>query len=54
MRRADFSIAASLSGSYDAHGEFREAVWQRWLDNDPLSHRAAKSRAFSAGSRFYS
>lgn len=38
---------------YDAHGNFRESVWQRWLDNDPLTIVQKNPRAFSARQSVY-
>ncbi|EEF61351.1 putative esterase [Pedosphaera parvula Ellin514] len=31
---------------YDGHGHFREKVWQKWLDNDPLTIVERKHSAF--------
>jgi enterochelin esterase family protein len=38
---------------YDAHGKFRESVWQRWLDNDPLTVVQRDSHAFSPRQKIY-
>ena len=38
---------------YDAHGKFREEVWQRWLDNDPLTVVQKNPRAFSPAQKIY-
>ena len=38
---------------YDAHGNFRATVWQRWLDNDPLTIARKNPRAFSASQSVY-
>ena len=38
---------------YDAHGRFRDAVWQRWLDNDPLSVVQRDIHAFGVGQIIY-
>ncbi len=31
---------------YDAHGNFRQKVWQRWMENDPLTMVQKKRNAF--------
>jgi S-formylglutathione hydrolase FrmB len=38
---------------YDANGIFRESVWQRWLENDPLSIAEKNPRAFAASQSVY-
>jgi len=38
---------------YDAHGRFREKVWQRWLDNDPLTIVQRNLEAFHANQSVY-
>ena len=38
---------------YDAQGNFREDVWQRWLDNDPLTIVRKNPRAFAPGQSVY-
>ncbi len=38
---------------YDARGKFREKVWQRWLDNDPLTVVQKNRKAFAAGQKIY-
>jgi len=38
---------------YDANGNFREAVWQRWLDNDPLTLVRRDKHAFRANQSIY-
>src|ERR1035438_6764434 len=38
---------------YDARGKFRENVWQRWLDNDPLTVVQKNPRAFSPAQMIY-
>jgi S-formylglutathione hydrolase FrmB len=38
---------------YDAHGKFRERVWRRWLDNDPLTIVKKNKKAFSARQKIY-
>ena len=38
---------------YDANGHFRPEIWQRWLDNDPLTLVKKDPRAFSAGQSIY-
>lgn len=38
---------------YDAHGQFKEKVWQRWLDNDPLTLVQRNKNAFRAGQSVY-
>jgi S-formylglutathione hydrolase FrmB len=38
---------------YDATGGFRAEVWQRWLDNDPLTLVRKNPRAFRAGQSIY-
>jgi S-formylglutathione hydrolase FrmB len=34
---------------YDAQGNFREEIWQRWLSNDPLAIVRKNPDAFAAG-----
>ena len=38
---------------YDAHGKFRDEVWQRWLANDPLTIAQQNPRAFGANQAVY-
>jgi len=38
---------------YDAHGKFREAVWRRWLANDPLTLVQKNPRAFGPNQSVY-
>ena len=38
---------------YDARGDFRESVWQRWLANDPLTLVKRNPAAFSAKQAIY-
>ena len=38
---------------YGAKGNFREAIWQRWLDNDPLTIVRKNPDAFAAGQAIY-
>ena len=38
---------------YDARGNFRMDVWQRWLDNDPLTIVRDNPVAFAAGQAIY-
>ena len=38
---------------YDAQGKFRAKVWQRWLDNDPLTIVRKHPNAFAAGQAIY-
>jgi len=38
---------------YDARGRFREKVWQRWLDNDPLTLVQRDPHAFAANQLIY-
>ena len=38
---------------YDAQGKFREDVWQRWLDNDPLTIVRKNKDAFAASQAIY-
>lgn len=38
---------------YDAQGNFTPHVWQRWLDNDPLTLVRRNRRAFAARQRVY-
>ena len=38
---------------YDAQGHFREEIWQRWLDNDPLTIVRNHPDAFAAGQAIY-
>lgn len=48
---------ASHSGEfdwlYDANGNFRDEVWQRWLDNDPLTIVERNKNAFRASQSVY-
>lgn len=38
---------------YDANGRFREKIWQRWLDNDPLTIVQRNKNAFRASQSIY-
>ena len=38
---------------YDAKGRFREKVWERWLDNDPLAIVQRNPNAFRANQSVY-
>lgn len=38
---------------YDARGGFREKIWQRWLDNDPLTIVEKNPRAFAPTQAIY-
>jgi enterochelin esterase family protein len=38
---------------YDAQGNFRKEIWQRWLDNDPLTLVEKNPRAFGANQSVY-
>ena len=38
---------------YDAHGQFREEVWQRWLDNDPLTLVKKNPQVFATNQIIY-
>jgi S-formylglutathione hydrolase FrmB len=38
---------------YDAQGNFREEIWQRWLNNDPLAIVRKNPDAFAAGQAIY-
>lgn len=38
---------------FNARGDFREKVWQRWLDNDPLSVAKKNRKAFSQRQAIY-
>lgn len=38
---------------YDRKGKFREEVWQRWLDNDPLTIIAKNPQAFATNQFIY-
>jgi len=38
---------------YDAKGNFRDEIWQRWLDNDPLTIVQRNKNAFRAGQSIY-
>jgi hypothetical protein len=38
---------------YDADGRFREQVWQRWMDNDPLTIVQRHRNAFRANQSVY-
>ena len=45
--------AGEFDWLYDAHGQFRDRVWQRWLDNDPLTMVQRDPQAFSPGQVIY-
>jgi S-formylglutathione hydrolase FrmB len=38
---------------YNANGQFRDDVWRRWLDNDPLTLVQKNPRAFAPGQAVY-
>ena len=38
---------------YDAQGQFREEVWQRWMDNDPLTLVKKNPSAFGTNQLLY-
>ena len=38
---------------YDAKGNFRERVWQRWLENDPLTVVQKNKKAFAPSQQIY-
>lgn len=38
---------------YDRHGKFRDDIWQRWLDNDPLTIVERNPRAFAPTQAVY-
>lgn len=38
---------------YDRHGKFRDEIWQRWLDNDPLTIVERNPRAFASTQAVY-
>jgi enterochelin esterase family protein len=38
---------------FDAHGNFRERVWQRWMENDPLTIVSNNPHAFTARQLVY-
>jgi S-formylglutathione hydrolase FrmB len=38
---------------YDSRGRFRESVWRRWLDNDPLTIVKKNQKAFSPRQKIY-
>ncbi len=38
---------------YDERGNFRESIWQRWLDNDPLTIVRENKNAFAPGQAIY-
>jgi enterochelin esterase family protein len=38
---------------YDGRGNFRENIWQRWLDNDPLTIVRKNEKAFAASQAIY-
>ena len=38
---------------YDRNGKFRDEIWQRWLDNDPLTVVERNPRAFASGQAVY-
>jgi S-formylglutathione hydrolase FrmB len=38
---------------YDARGDFRAEIWQRWLDNDPLTIVRLNPHAFAASQAVY-
>ena len=48
-----FFHRGEIAWLYDAQGKFREDVWQRWLDNDPLTIAQKNPRAFSANQSVY-
>jgi len=47
------STTGEFDWLYDAQGRFREDVWQRWLDNDPLTMVRKNPRAFAANQMLY-
>jgi hypothetical protein len=38
---------------YDAHGNFRDEIWQRWLANDPLTIVEKNPHAFGDNQALY-
>lgn len=48
-----FFHRGEIAWLYDAQGKFREDVWQRWLDNDPLTIAQKNPRAFGANQSVY-
>jgi S-formylglutathione hydrolase FrmB len=47
------SFPGEFDWLYDAEGKFRADVWQRWLDNDPLTIVQKNPRAFSIHQSVY-
>jgi len=47
------STSGGFEWLYDAKGKFREKIWQRWLDNDPLTIVTKNPRAFAANQIVY-
>jgi enterochelin esterase family protein len=48
-----FFHRGEIAWLYDAQGKFREDVWQRWLDNDPLTIVQKNPRAFGVNQSVY-
>ena len=49
----DGSHPGQFEWIYDAQGKFRPEIWQRWLDNDPLTLILKDSHAFGANQAIY-
>jgi S-formylglutathione hydrolase FrmB len=49
----DASHPGEFEWLYDAQGQFRQDVWQRWLDNDPLAIIRRDPKAFLPSQRTY-
>ncbi len=50
---ADGKRRGEFDWLYDAQGNFRRAVWWRWLDNDPLTVVQRSRKAFSPAQKIY-
>ncbi len=50
---AGISHPGEIDWLYDANGHFRPEIWQRWLDNDPLTLVKKDPLAFSPGQSVY-
>jgi S-formylglutathione hydrolase FrmB len=47
------SFPGQFDWLYDAHGNFRQDIWRRWLANDPLTLIEENPSAFSVNQRIY-
>ena len=54
---ANYAAVASKPGRfewlYDSQGKWRQEVWQRWLDQDPLTLVRRRANAFAPEQRIY-